>query len=147
MAEPFEIELHRDIEELYRLHLKKVLNMIGSDVKVYSTTTPAKLPNEFVLITQTGGGEITNKVFDRVQLAFDVRSIVSQTEALNLARIIAGLVNTSAQSIDDETPVYSVEQLTGPYLAPDYENDKYHRFITTFIVNLRTERKNINESL
>jgi hypothetical protein len=129
---------HQDVEELYRKTLDEILNQVKyHGTEVYSTSTPSILPPSFVLIETTGGEGIANKVFDHVQLTFDVRSRVSEQMALELAYFVCALVADSENTLSN-LGIYKVDQLNRPYLAPDIEDDRYFRYITSFTITLRT---------
>ncbi|MDR1447681.1 MAG: hypothetical protein LBI63_01775 [Candidatus Ancillula sp.] len=138
------LELEIDVEEMIREYLDSKLSTLFGGVKVYSSSTPNDLPITYVKIVKTGGLGVENKVFNEVNLTFDISSCASQNKVTNINTYTNALLRNAYEDL----PIYEINQISTPYWAPDTKNDKYYRLITTFTVKLRTktletERKTI----
>lgn len=108
-----------DVEALLTDHLRNVLPALGVAGPV-GTRVPEPRPDLFTVITRTGG-PAQNKVTDGPLIVVE-RWATDQGAAMDGAQIVRGVLHDLPGVSLDGTPVYRVEEASGPQFFPDPES-------------------------
>lgn len=127
-----EIITFPDIESLIATFLTGRL-----DVPCYTTPTPTSFPDRSITVIRTGGAS-HDMIVDTAQISLDCRAKRRPSDALDLARNARAELQAAARDgwLGD-SPCYSCDDMSGPYLNPDPVNPGLYRFTAIQMVAVR----------
>lgn len=126
-----------DVEDAVRLYLTAALAARTGFTTVTATTgtKPATFPAEFVHVTRTGG--VADLVIDRPQITLESYA-KKGSRTVAVAQMARALLHAAArEGALGAVTVYSLTELSGPYLDPDPNAPTFTRYSATIQLAVR----------